>query len=131
MRTSAEMVEALHQLGERTLSENGRQVIAEAAVRIERLAADLKDARQSAADWCATADEAARAEIAMRARVAELERRITEHDEGCRDICGRGDQQAVRCGYRPYFVNSRRRCPECPMDDIIGLPDADGERDGT
>lgn len=96
-------------------------------------AADAENDRLAArvAELKAVALETERHRSALKSYAAELERRITEHDEGCRDICGRGDQEAVRCGYRSYFVNSRRRCPECPMGDIIGLPDADAPEHGT
>ena len=43
---------------------------------------------------------------------------IEQHNQSCRMICGEGDQEGVRCKYRPYFP---RHCPECPLDDIIEL----------
>lgn len=43
---------------------------------------------------------------------------IEQHNQSCRMICGEGDQEGVRCKYRPYFP---RHCPECPLDDIIDL----------
>jgi hypothetical protein len=44
---------------------------------------------------------------------------LERHNTSCQDLCGHGDEEAVRCGYRPYFKNNGRRCPVCPVDDII------------
>jgi hypothetical protein len=58
------------------------------------------------------------------ARILELEKykhAVEEHNESCQVRCGVGDQEAVRCQYRPYFVNNGRRCPECPVHEKIVL----------
>lgn len=64
-------------------------------------------------------------EIAEReARIAELEKykaAVEAHNAECQRLCGIGDQEAVRCGYRPYFEYSKRRCTTCPTDWIIYL----------
>jgi hypothetical protein len=44
---------------------------------------------------------------------------IKAHNDACQDMCGHGDQEAVACKYRPYFEGSHRRCPECPVYDMI------------
>lgn len=51
---------------------------------------------------------------ALEARNAELVKAIKEHNDECEQMCGIGDQEAVRCKYRPYLLGSGRRCPECP-----------------
>ena len=56
-----------------------------------------------------------------RALLAErdaLRKAIDEHNAGCRMACGEGDQEGVRCKYRPYFP---RHCPDCPLYDIIEI----------
>lgn len=40
---------------------------------------------------------------------------IETHDHECQRLCGEGDQEALGCGYRPYFEFSGRRCPHCPI----------------
>lgn len=54
------------------------------------------------------------------AEIKRLTQRILDHDNACLDACGHGDQEGVECGYRPYLP---RRCPTCPIHDIIGLAD--------
>lgn len=52
------------------------------------------------------------------ARIAELEKyktAVEAHNAECQSMCGVGDQEAVKCGYRPYFVGSHRRCSSCPV----------------
>ena len=49
---------------------------------------------------------------------------VEEHNAGCQSRCGIGDQEAVECKYRPYFLNSRRRCPNCPTYEMIDVPAA-------
>lgn len=56
---------------------------------------------------------------ALRARAEAAERAIKDHNDACQDQCGRGDQEAVACGYRPYFENTGRRCPTCPTYNMI------------
>jgi len=58
------------------------------------------------------------------ARIAELEkyeRAVKEHNEQCQQRCGVGDQEAVQCRYRPYFVSNGRRCPNCPVHEKIDI----------
>jgi hypothetical protein len=55
-------------------------------------------------------------------RIEALEGAINGHNDGCQAACGKGDREAVACGYRPYFENSGRRCPNCPTYDIIDMP---------
>ena len=40
------------------------------------------------------------------------ERLIYEHNKECKDLCDRD-----RCGYAQY----QRRCPECPLNNLIEL----------
>jgi hypothetical protein len=54
--------------------------------------------------------ERARADY-WEARARLILNAIKAHNDGCEDICGRGDQEGVTCGYRPYFP---RHCPDCP-----------------
>ena len=49
-------------------------------------------------------------DAAVIAAVAELMDAVADHNLARRNMCGNGDQEGVRCGYRPYFP---RRCPEC------------------
>ena len=55
-------------------------------------------------------------------RIEQLEAAIRQHNDDCQSMCGVGDQEAVRCKYRPYFENTGRRCPECPVDFKIAFP---------
>ena len=55
-------------------------------------------------------------------RVVRLEAAINWHNDSCRSICGIGDQEAVACKYRRYFENNGRRCPTCPVHDILEVP---------
>ena len=57
-------------------------------------------------DYCALHADVVRA-------VGDLMEAVADHNRDCRDMCGSGDQEGVRCGYRPYFP---RRCPECYLD---------------
>jgi hypothetical protein len=59
---------------------------------------------------------------ALLARCQAAENAIHDHNEACLDLCGRGDQEAVRCQYRQYLLHSGRRCPECPRYNMIDLP---------
>lgn len=47
---------------------------------------------------------------------------IQAHNDGCAEACGVGDQEGVRCKYRPYFP---RHCPDCPRDWMIDTGAAD------
>jgi hypothetical protein len=47
---------------------------------------------------------------------------ITDHNEACQAMCGIGDQEAVRCKYRPYFERTGRRCTTCPTYYMIEAP---------
>lgn len=85
-------------------------------------------------EWMARLPEshAANRELAaLRARLAELEAErdrlrglIDEHNNECVRRCGEGEQEGVRCGYRPYFP---RRCPECPRHEMIEVAALEGE----
>lgn len=44
---------------------------------------------------------------------------IIAHNIECQRACGEGDQEAVACGYRPYFEASGRRCSTCPTQYMI------------
>jgi hypothetical protein len=60
----------------------------------------------------------------VNARIAEMEkyeRAVKEHNEQCQQRCGIGDQEAVRCKYRPYFEKTGRRCPDCPVHEKIDI----------
>lgn len=61
-------------------------------------------------------------------RIKELEAAIRTHNKECQDLCGRGEQEAVRCQYRPYFENNGRRCPECPTQWKINVYMPEEER---
>lgn len=50
-------------------------------------------------------------DAAVIAVVADLKDRVDEHNADCRKMCGEGEREGVRCGYRQYFP---RHCPECP-----------------
>jgi hypothetical protein len=58
----------------------------------------------------------------------EAVRAIREHNDECQQSCGVGDQEAVRCKYRPYFKANGRRCPECRVYWMIEYPVAAQER---
>lgn len=60
-------------------------------------------------------------------RVEELRAAIKRHNDGCQARCGYGDQEAVRCGWRPYFEGSGRRCPTCPTYNVIEIDGAAGQ----
>lgn len=53
------------------------------------------------------------------ARLARAEAAIREHNAGCQSRCGVGEQEAVACGYRPYFERNGRRCTHCPVYEMI------------
>lgn len=53
---------------------------------------------------------------ALREKLAGAEKAIADHNSECASVCGDGEQEGVRCGYRPYFP---RHCPECPRDWMI------------
>ena len=63
---------------------------------------------------------------ALRSRAESAERAIHAHNRSCQDRCGRGDQEAVRCKYRPYLKYSGRRCPDCPVHERIEYPEGSG-----
>lgn len=74
-------------------------------------------------------DLAASAAAAIRTLSADCEslaKALQQHNEGCQQRCGVGDQEAVTCGYRPYFEGSGRRCPNCPVHDMIDAPRSEG-----
>jgi hypothetical protein len=52
----------------------------------------------------------------LKAQRDAAEKAISDHNEACLDRCGRGEEEGVRCKYRPYFP---RRCPECPRHEMI------------
>lgn len=63
----------------------------------------------------------------LRAERDALLEAIQNHNAVLQNACGNGEQEAVRCQYRPYFVASGRRCPDCPtycMIDIDAAIDA-------
>ena len=62
----------------------------------------------------------------LRSRVEGAEAAIHAHNRACQERCGRGDQEAVRCKYRPYFENNGRRCPDCPTHERIEYPVGSG-----
>jgi hypothetical protein len=62
----------------------------------------------------------------LRHRAESAEAAIHAHNRACQDRCGRGDQEAVRCKYRPYFEHSGRRCPDCPTHERIEYPQGSG-----
>jgi hypothetical protein len=55
----------------------------------------------------------------LRAALEHAETVIKTHNDECQNLCGRGEQEAVSCQYRPYFLNNGRRCPECPTYNMI------------
>lgn len=56
-------------------------------------------------------------------KLASAERAIFNHNRACQDRCGRGDNEAKGCKYRPYFLNNGRRCPDCPVYEKIAYPE--------
>lgn len=54
---------------------------------------------------------------------------IIAHNIECQRACGEGDQEAVACGYRPYFEASGRRCSTCPTQYMIDAVTARIERE--
>jgi hypothetical protein len=106
----------------------------ELADRLDLIAEAFSDVAPSAMSDCAKAAAALRELEAQCDRVgsmnvdlyAELEKAsaerdrlrglIDEHNSDCVSRCGEGEQEGVRCGYRPWFP---RRCPECPRYDMI------------
>lgn len=58
----------------------------------------------------------------LRGMLEEAMGLIEEHNHAMQVQCGIGDQEAVRCQYRPYFVNNGRRCTDCPVYDKIDDP---------
>jgi len=57
--------------------------------------------------------------LASEADLRYAEGVIAAHNGGCQDACGHGELEAVRCGWRPYFAANGRRCPYCPVLDMI------------
>lgn len=55
----------------------------------------------------------------QRREIERLNVLIDYHNHTCQSACGFGELEAVRCQYRPYFVATGRRCPECPTDWMI------------
>ncbi len=55
----------------------------------------------------------------LTADLRHAEGAIAAHNSSCQDACGHGDLEADRCGWRPYFAFNGRRCPTCPVHDII------------
>lgn len=60
----------------------------------------------------------------LRAKLEAAEKAIKDHNDCCQNACGRGDQEAVACKYRPYFEANGRRCTQCPVYDMIDYPAA-------
>jgi hypothetical protein len=46
----------------------------------------------------------------------DAEGAIAAHNGECESLCGVGELEGVRCGYRPYFP---RHCSDCPRNWII------------
>lgn len=42
---------------------------------------------------------------------------VMNHNAGCEAMC-----DPDRCKYRPYLEANGRRCPECPINDMIEIP---------
>jgi hypothetical protein len=59
--------------------------------------------------------------------LAEARGLINAHNAACQEACGVGNLEAVRCGYRPYFEKTGRRCTNCPTDYIIDAALKEGE----
>ncbi|MGD9590830.1 MAG: hypothetical protein AB7Q37_18490 [Pyrinomonadaceae bacterium] len=51
--------------------------------------------------------------------IERLRQLIADHNAGCQSRCGVGEQEAVACGYRPYFERNGRRCTHCPVYEMI------------
>lgn len=47
---------------------------------------------------------------------------VTDHNDGHQKQCGVGENEATKCGYRSYFLFNGRRCPQCPVHDLIEIP---------
>lgn len=88
--------------------------IVEIAVRNSRVAEYMSH-------WEGRATKAEAELAALRAERYSLLGKITDHNNALQAQCGVGDQEAVACGYRPYFEHSGRRCPNCPTDNMIPM----------
>jgi hypothetical protein len=59
--------------------------------------------------------------------MSDAEQAIYWHNHSCQNLCGRGELEAVRCGYRAYFAATGRRCTDCPTDWKIEYPRGSGQ----
>jgi hypothetical protein len=83
---------------------------------VDRLRAASHDERLSTGKLYAdAADEIERLRDWQRRAIA----RVQEHNAALQKRCGEG----ARCGYRPYILNSGRRCPTCPVYEQIEFDD--------
>lgn len=64
-------------------------------------------------------DDFARCLLTLRDRCERLRGIIFAHNTALQARCGIGEQEAVACGYRPYFERNGRRCTDCPVYEMI------------
>jgi hypothetical protein len=87
---------------------------------VTRLQAASHDERLSTGKLYAdAADEIERLRDWQRRAIA----RAQWHNAQLRQRCGEGYSEGVRCGYRPYLLNSGRRCTHCPVYEQIDFDD--------
>lgn len=99
------------------------QLMGEASEALESMQAEIvrlghlvEKAEANAKAVHSAVNDALRAENAeLREHANALAVDIETHDHECQRLCGEGDQEALGCGYRPYFEFSGRRCPHCPI----------------
>jgi hypothetical protein len=74
-------------------------------------------------DYCLDCGEYRNSWMEEIARLRDWQRRaiasIQEHNAMLQHRCGDG----ARCGYRPYILNSGRRCPTCPVYEKVDFDD--------
>lgn len=100
-----------------------QQRIADLEAQCARVQRDADEARELAAFNKSGWDGSFRQAMLNGAAANTYRKLIEDHNANCQARCGVGDQEAVRCGYRKYFLNSRRRCTECPTYETIDMPD--------
>ena len=110
---------------------NENELCAAAVVEIRRLCKEIMGGNLSFVD-----DDFARCLLTLRAERDALAAEssafggaIIAHNIECQRACGEGDQEAVACGYRPYFEASGRRCSTCPTQYMIDAVPARIERE--
>jgi hypothetical protein len=96
----------------------------EAAAEIERLRKQVAELAEAGTGYSQQTVDAITNE---RERLRDWQRRaiarVQLHNAQLRQRCGEGYSEGVRCGYRPYLLNSGRRCTHCPVYEQIDFDD--------